>query len=74
MTGEMSGGVCGFIKAWGLSGMPAVYGFSDGGIWADAGIQIPGAFSAVGGHGAHTTPDGLKEIWLDEFAGLRNVP
>ncbi len=65
--GEMAEDVRGFIKALGLE-RPAVYGFSDGGI---IGLMLaykyPELLSALVVSGANTTPDGLKEIWLDKF-------
>ncbi|WP_195270300.1 alpha/beta hydrolase [Eubacterium sp. 1001713B170207_170306_E7] len=64
---EMAEDVRGFIQALGLE-KPAVYGFSDGGI---IGLMLackyPELLSALVISGANTTPDGLKQVWLDKF-------
>ena len=64
---EMAEDIHGFIQALELE-KPAVYGFSDGGIIGlMLAYQYPELLSKLIVSGANTTPDGLKEVWLDKF-------
>ncbi len=64
---EMAEDIHGFIQALKLE-KPAVYGFSDGGIIGlMLAYQYPELLSKLIVSGANTTPDGLKEVWLDKF-------
>ncbi|CAK7062821.1 MAG: 2-succinyl-6-hydroxy-2,4-cyclohexadiene-1-carboxylate synthase [Eubacterium sp.] len=64
---EMAEDIHGFIQVLKLE-KPAVYGFSDGGIIGlMLAYQYPELLSKLIVSGANTTPDGLKEVWLDKF-------